>query len=117
MRRKENLGSGARQLSSPEVSGRSGSGEAQAAGADAQFGEAENLHDRLIDGHTHEDDVGTVFREAEDVLALVQRQTPEPLAVPPTPTNCTSATDGALGETRPTCEWADDVGDMAVKSF
>jgi hypothetical protein len=60
-------------------------GEAQAAGADAQFGEVEGLHNGLVYGYPREDDVGAVLRQANDLLALFERQTPEPFEVPGNP--------------------------------
>jgi len=57
-------------------------GEAEAAGAEAEFGEAEFLHDSVVNGHAHQDYVGAVFREAEDGFALFKRQTPKAFKVP-----------------------------------
>ncbi len=57
-------------------------GEAEAAGAEAEFGETEFLNHRVVNGHAHEDYVGAVFRKAEDGFTLFERQTPEPFEVP-----------------------------------
>ena len=57
-------------------------GEAQAASAEAKVAEAEGLHDRVVNGHAHEDYVGAVLRQAADGFALLEGQAPEPFKVP-----------------------------------
>ena len=56
--------------------------EAKAAGAGAQFMEPEFSHHGLVNRHSHEDHLGAVPGQADDLLPLLQRETPKPLQVP-----------------------------------
>ena len=56
-------------------------GEAEAAGADAEFGEVEFFQDGFVDDCAGEDDVGAVRGKTDDGLSVFEGKTPEALDV------------------------------------
>lgn len=51
--------------------------EANATGADGELVESQLFHDALVDGGTGENDICSLFRQADDAAAIVKRQRPE----------------------------------------